>query len=404
MREYLHIILLTLLLVPLPAAAQRLPGRNDRFPGPEVVRRPLGDIDFEMLRRPDTVTVFILGDLMCHGKQMKSAHAIYAKTHRGASPENPYHYDFTGFFRRLGDRISGADVAVGNMEFPFGGLPYSGYPVFSTPDGYAQYAASEGFDVMLLANNHVLDRGTAGLRRTLEVYDKMEASSGARFTGAARNAAEEAERYPLIVDVKGIRLAFINFTYGTNSGGSEAWPRVSKIRRTEIAAAIARAREKEADIIIAIPHWGEEYQARHNSSQEELARWLADSGVDVIVGSHPHVVQDIAILEAEFEDGTPKEVPVVYSLGNAVSNQNDLPARLEGCVTLKIVPYRGGARVLSDPGLEFLWCTKPGMVDEGYSVLPVEEYIGRQDVWTVKDDYTKMVSTYDYVRKRIGLK
>ena len=126
--------------------------------------------------------------------------------------------------------------------------------------------------------------------------------------------------------------------------------------------------------------------------------------MDVIVGSHPHVVQDIAILEAEFEDGTPKEVPVVYSLGNAVSNQNDLPARLEGCVTLKIVPYRGGARVLSDPGLEFLWCTKPGMVDEGYSVLPVEEYIGRQDVWTVKDDYTKMVSTYDYVRKRIGLK
>ena len=99
-----------------------------------------------------------------------------------------------------------------------------------------------------------------------------------------------------------------------------------------------------------------------------------------------------------------KTVPVVYSLGNAVSNQNDLPARIEGCVTLKVVSHRGRARVLPDPGLELLWCTKAGMVDDGYSVLPVREYLGRQDVWKVPEDYTKMVSTYEYVRKRLGIK
>ena len=386
------------------ASAQRLPGRNDRFPGPEVVRRPMGDIDFEMLRKPDTVTVFILGDLMCHGKMMRSAHAIYSKTHPNASFENPYHFDFSTFFCRLGDRIKGADIAVGNLEFPFAGPPFSGYPSFSAPDCYAEYAAAEGFDVILTANNHVLDQGTPGLKRTLSVYDRMEASSTARFTGCARSAAEEAERYPLMVEAKGVRIAFINFTYGTNSGASSAWPRVEKIHREGIRAAIDRAKEKSADIIIAIPHWGEEYQMKHNASQGELARWLVDNGVDVIVGSHPHVVQDIELLEAESDDGTPKTVPVVYSLGNAVSNQNDLPARIEGCVTLKVVSHRGRARVLPDPGLELLWCTKAGMVDDGYSVLPVREYLGRQDVWKVPEDYTKMVSTYEYVRKRLGIK
>lgn len=392
------------LLLSTLASAQRLPGRNDRFPGVEVVRRPLGDIDFEMLRKPDTVTVFVLGDLMCHGKMMRSAHAIYARTHSGASIDNPYHFDFSTFFCRLGDRISGADVAVGNLEFPFAGPPFSGYPSFSTPDCYAEYAANEGFDVILTANNHVLDQGTPGLKRTLDVYDKMEASTSARYTGTARSVQEELERYPLIVNVRDVRLAFVNFTYGTNSGASSAWPKVEKIHRDEILAAIERAREKEADVIIAIPHWGEEYQLRHNAAQEDLARWLVANGVDVIVGSHPHVVQDIAVYQSEYEDGSPKEVPVVYSLGNAVSNQNDLPARLEGCVTLRIVSHRGKTRVLPDPCLEFLWCTKAGMIDDGYSVVPVEEYAGHPEVWKVAGDYEKMMSTYDSVRKRLGLK
>ena len=403
MREYLLVIVALCLLAP-SAYAQRLPGRNDRFPGAEAVRRPLGDIDFEMLRKPDTVTVFVLGDLMCHGKMMRSAHAIYAKTHPGASISNPYHFDFSTFFCRLGDRIRGADVAVGNLEFPFAGPPFSGYPSFSTPDCYAEYAANEGFDVILTANNHVLDQGTPGLKRTLDVYDKMESSTTARYTGTARNEMDEMDRYPLIVDVRDVRLAFVNFTYGTNTGASSAWPKVEKIRKDEILAAIERARAKEADVIIAIPHWGEEYQLRHNAAQEELARWLVANGVDVIVGSHPHVVQDIAVYQAEYEDGTPKEVPVVYSLGNAVSNQNDLPARLEGCLTLKIVSYRGKARVLPDPGLELLWCTKAGMIDDGYSVVPVEEYAGHPEVWKVSGDYEKMMSTYDSVRKRLGLK
>ena len=401
-RAYL-LVAIALLLSTL-ASAQRLPGRNDRFPGVEVVRRPLGDIDFEMLRKPDTVTVFVLGDLMCHGKMMRSAHAIYAMTHSGASIDNPYHFDFSTFFCRLGDRISGADVAVGNLEFPFAGPPFSGYPSFSTPDCYAEYAANEGFDVILTANNHVLDQGTPGLKRTLDVYDKMEASTSARYTGTARSVQEELERYPLIVNVRDVRLAFVNFTYGTNSGASSAWPKVEKIHRDEILAAIERAREKEADVIIAIPHWGEEYQLRHNAAQEDLARWLVANGVDVIVGSHPHVVQDIAVYQSEYEDGSPKEVPVVYSLGNAVSNQNDLPSRLEGCVTLRIVSHRGKTRVLPDPCLEFLWCTKAGMIDDGYSVVPVEEYAGHPEVWKVAGDYEKMMSTYDSVRKRLGLK
>ena len=135
-----------------------------------------------------------------------------------------------------------------------------------------------------------------------------------------------------------------------------------------------------------------------------MARWLARNGVDVIVGHHPHVVQDIEILEVTDEDGQVREVPVVYSLGNAVSNQNDLPARLEALVRIDIAVHGTQHKVIPAPEVTFLWCTKPGMVERSYSVLPVKDYLDRQDAWKVKEDYTNMVNTYRQVKQKTGIK
>ena len=351
----------------------------------------------------DTVSIVLVGDVMMHGPQFRDAHRQYAATHAKANPDNPNHYDFSTFFKYLEGRISNADLAIANMEFPLAGTPYSGYPAFSAPDSYPDYVVSCGFDVLLTANNHILDRGSAGLRRTIRVYDNIESETHVVYTGVSKSASDDEARYPVIVTVKGVRIAIVNFTYGTNSGGDSAWPKVNLMRKDDVAKAIARAKEQEADVIIAIPHWGVEYQHRHNAIQGEFARWMARQGVDAVIGHHPHVVQDFEVIPVEQQDGSVKEVPVLYSLGNAVSNQNDLPARLEGLAELRIATKGREVHVLPDPSVTFLWCTKPGMVEKSYSVLPVKEFLDKKDSWRNKEDYDNMVATYKSVKAKTGI-
>ena len=353
--------------------------------------------------RKDTVSIVLVGDVMMHGPQSRDAFRMYEKQHPGADRSNHGHYDFSTFFMHLQERIEAADLAIANMEFPLGGYPFTGYPAFSAPDTYPDYIVSCGFDVLLTANNHILDKGSEGLRRTIRVYDRLESSSDIVYTGVAKDSADEADRYPVILIVKGVKLAIINFTYGTNTGPSSRWPKVNLMRRDDIAAAIGRAKEKQADIIMAIPHWGIEYQQRHSREQGDLARWMAAQGVDLIVGHHPHVVQDMELLEVPREDGTLRQVPVIYSLGNAVSNQNDLEARLEAMAEVKIAVNGRLKSVVPSPTFTYLWCTKPGMVESSYSVLPVKEYLGRSDAWKVKDDYNNMVNTYHKVKAKTGI-
>lgn len=360
---------------------------------------PFEDFSF----RKDTVSIVLVGDVMMHGPQSRDAFRVYEKSHPGARREEHSHYDFSTFFLHVKDRIAQADLAIANMEFTLAGPPFTGYPSFSAPDTYPEYIISCGFDVLLCANNHILDKGSEGLRRTIRIYDTLEASHDIVYTGVSKNEAEDLSRYPVFVVVKGVKLAIINFTYGTNSGPSSRWPKVNLMRKDDIARAIARAKEQHADILIAIPHWGVEYQQRHSREQGELARWMAAQGVDLIIGHHPHVVQDYELLEVTDAEKGLRRVPVLYSLGNAVSNQNDLEARLEALAEVKVAVHGRDKRVLPRPQVTFLWCTKPGMVENSYSVLPVREYLGREDLWRVKDDYKNMVNTYNQVKAKTGI-
>lgn len=322
----------------------------------------LRPMDFFLLTpRPDTVSLFIVGDIMSHRAVSRSAET----------------YGYRSFFRHLEKDIAGADLAVGNLEFPMAGAPYTGYPAFSGPDAYADYLADVGFDVLLGANNHILDKGSAGLRRTLKVLDALNV----HYAGIAMDPARDSVHYPLIVRARGLRIAFLNFTYGTNAGPTADWPKVHYMRKEEIAQALRRASE-EADLVLVFPHWGTEYQLRHNAEQEEMARFLVEGGADAVIGTHPHVVQDV-----QYIDG----VPVIYSLGNAISNQNDLPARLELAVTLRVaVPLSGEPRLL-EPGFTWLWCTKPGMLEDSYATVRVDHPAG---AWRDTLDYRKMIETY----------
>ena len=323
---------------------------------------------------PDTVSMFIIGDVMMHSRQMD--------------------YDWSSFLEDIRGRMQKADVTVANMEFTLAGKPYTGYPAFSAPDGYEKYVRDCGADVFLTANNHILDKGTKGLERTMDIYRRMEDAGEICFTGTSSSPEDEAERYPLMLNVRGIRLAILNFTYGTNIPGGEGWPKVNRMRKEDIAAALERAKAYKADFIIAFPHWGNEYELEHSGRQEEMAEWLADNGADAIVGAHPHVVQDSTDIHG---------VPVFYSIGNAVSNMSAPNTQLELAVELKFVRDWNGDRSMLKPSVTYLWCSLPGNYTGSYATIAVKDHLGKRSMWINPYDYDKMTTTYRRVKAATGI-
>lgn len=333
--------------------------------------------------RQDTLSIRIIGDVMMHSEQIRNART------------NGSEYDFSSYFSRIGDKVREADLSIANLEFTLAGEPYTGYPCFSAPDTLATYLAECGFDIFLAANNHIFDKGTKGSDRTVGIYRKLEESHGIRFTGIAGNEEELKHNNPLIIRAKGIRIALLNFTYGTNLGLGSSWPETNYMgERGKISDAIAAAEENDADYIIALPHWGTEYILKHSQEQEDFAVWLSEMGVDFIIGSHPHVIQDY---------GTVNGVPVAYSLGNAVSNMSVANTQMGLMATIRIVRQGNGDLLTLPLELEYMWCSRPGGYDESYTVLPVAEYMARREEWQNKADYDEMAATYERIRKETGI-
>lgn len=328
------------------------------------------------LFRKDTLSICFMGDVMMHARQIENAR-------RGDGS-----YDFSTYFRHVESLIQEVDIAVANMEFTLAGEPYTGYPCFSAPDSYAEYLAGCGIDVFLAANNHILDKGSEGAARTVEIYRRLEKEKGILFTGIAEDEQAREGNYPLFIRRKGIRLALLNFTYGTNLGATAHWPRTNYFGMTsEILGAMEKA--KDADLVIALPHWGPEYRTVHSSSQEEKAHWLTENGADLIIGAHPHVVQDTTHIQG---------VPVIYSLGNAVSNMSAPDTQLELLATVRVIRHGNGDIELVEPELTWLWCSRPGGFCSSYAVIPVEEFIGTREEWLGPWEYDKMMATYERIR------
>lgn len=315
----------------------------------------------------DTLELFFIGDIMSHGAVRESAER----------------YGYDTFFKYIQDRIEGADMAIGNMEFPLAGRPYSGYPSFSGPDSYAEYLSRIGFDLLLAANNHILDKGTAGLNRTIRALESMDIP----YTGIAADAASDTLVNPMILLVKGVKIAIVSCTYGTEMSSNACWPKVNYLDKNRLGPIMERARAN-ADLVLVFPHWGIEYEHFHNAEQEEFARWLVSCGADAIIGGHPHVIQDVGRIDG---------VPVVYSLGNALSNQNDLPARLEAALTIRVVRTFGEPLKLLPLQFEYLWCTKPGMLEDSYAAVPITT---PESLWRDKADYRNMKATVSSLREK----
>jgi hypothetical protein len=250
------------------------------------------------------LSLIFTGDIMGHDPQIEGAYD---------TTTGKYNYEST--FRYIKDYIQIADIAIGNLEVTLAGPPFKGYPQFSSPDEIAYYAREAGFDILAQANNHALDGNTKGFIRTLDVLDTLKII----HFGTYRDSSERATYYPLIIEKFGIRIALLNYTYGTNGLEIPLPYIINRIDTTQIKKDIARANLVSPDLIIAFMHWGDEYERIENNSQVRLARYLVNQGVDAVIGSHPHVVQSFQYIQ-QIGD-TVRNFPVFYSLGNFVSNQ-----------------------------------------------------------------------------------
>jgi poly-gamma-glutamate synthesis protein (capsule biosynthesis protein) len=208
-----------------------------------------------------------------------------------------------------------ADFVVGNFETTLAGAEkgYSGYPLFNSPAELAAALKDNGFDLLFTANNHSMDSGADGVIKTI---DNLKAA-GLNYVGTARSQ-EEKER-GFIFFKNDIKIIFYAYTYGTNGiplpSGRDYL--VSLIDEERIKSDVYRAKNtEEADLVVVSMHWGNEYERLPAEGQRELAERLIDSGVDVVIGTHPHVIQPAEIIKTENSQGL-----VLYSLGNFISNQ-----------------------------------------------------------------------------------
>lgn len=276
-----------------------------------------------------TFTMTAIGDVMCHNTQYWDAYNQETDT-----------YDFSYVFENISHYIQASDISIGNLETSFAGKErgYSNYPTFNSPDALAYNLKDIGLDIISTAGNHCLDMGFSGLSRTIDVLD----DAGLAHLGTYKTQEERDQVF--ITDVKGVKIAFINYTYGTNGipVPSDKEFCVNLIDKDLIKKDIESAQSQDVDMIVACMHWGTEYRTTANPEQEELADFLFQNGVDVILGNHPHVLEPMEKRTITLEDGTTKDGFVIYACGNFICDQNAENTRNSIILNLTITKHSDG--------------------------------------------------------------
>ena len=253
-----------------------------------------------------SLSLVFVGDIMGHDSQIASAKVAEGQ------------YDYNPCFQFVEGIIEKADLAIGNLELTLPGKPpYKGYPQFRSPDALAKALRQAGFDLLVTANNHSNDAGLNGVVNTINTLDNL----GFYHTGTFQSAEEKEAYYPLIVYKNDFKLAFLNYTYGTNGLRTKPPSIVNLIEEKVIEADLKVAKALQPDAIIVLMHWGKEYQLIESKEQRSLAEKLFKWGADLVIGAHPHVVQPIKEYNITRPGEESKKGLIAYSLGNFISGQ-----------------------------------------------------------------------------------
>ncbi|OEH86936.1 hypothetical protein BHU72_01360 [Desulfuribacillus stibiiarsenatis] len=251
--------------------------------------------------QPKSLTIAAVGDIMVHMEQIQGAQTTV---------DGQKAYDFNPALAQISPFLKKADFIMGNLETTIAGVEnrgYSGYPEFNAPESLLFALKKAGFDYVSTANNHSLDRREKGVIKTIENLEK----AGLLFSGTARS--QEERDLHAIVERNGIKLALLSYTYGTNGipipTGKDYL--VNLIDKEKMKSDITSVRDAVDFVIVSI-HFGHEYHRKPNAQQIEISNFLVEQGVDVVLGSHPHVIQPATWIDNSF---------VIYSMGNFVSAQ-----------------------------------------------------------------------------------
>ncbi len=360
--------------------------KNDDGKDGDSTPEPVKDID---------ITLSAVGDIMYHESQIN-----------GAYDKETDSYDFKPYFDAIKPIIEAADIAVANFEGTTAGKEkrYQAYPLFNAPDDVLDAIKYAGFDVLSTVNNHTIDMRKDGVVRTIEKMDER----GLAHVGTY---VKKPDTRVLIQDVKGIKIAFLAYTEMLNGLESVMTPEdldamINVLDKTKIKEDIAYAKENKADLIVMFVHWGTEYMRTHNNAQKTWADFMISEGVDIILGSHPHVIQ-----EAEHRTLDDRKAFIIYSMGNFISNQRqeslpDDPVQIEDGVILNIKIKKSGETgktTIEDVSYTPTWvyrARQEGKSTYTYRVLPVMEYLESDEYpASIKD---RMRRSYKDTMSKLG--
>ncbi len=333
-----------------------------------------------------TITISAVGDLMCHSYQYLAAQT------------GPDSFDFNPVYRLVKKYLSDSDFTFGNFETVTAGKDkkYSGYPRFNSPDEYIAALKNAGFDLLSTANNHAFDRGVYGVLRTIKVLSENKINYNGTFIS-------QRDRDSIrIFNIKGIRVAFLAYTYGTNGNPvpNDKSYLINKIEFNLIRSDILKAREENAEIVLVHFHFGTQYKREPDQFEKNIVDSTIKYGADIIIGAHPHVIQPLQLYKT---NNTALDTGLIaYSLGNFLSNQrwrySDCGVILKISITKNIFSRRIFiSKIDYVPTWVYKGITRKGNV---YEIIPLQ-YFMSDNIYNSfsKEDFRKMFEAFNDTKK-----
>ncbi len=330
------------------------------------------------------ISFLFIGDIMGHDEQIWSAEN--RETHT---------FNYDDVFKYIKPVIGEADIAIANFEVTLSGPPYKGYPQFSSPADLASACKNAGIDYLVTANNHAADRGKKGIISTITKLDSI----GIPHTGTFLNASARDSLSPLMIYKNGTSVALINYTFSTNGLPVPEPVIVNMLDKESITKDVEKAKSKKADIIILFLHWGTEYDTIPSRAQTDMAGYFLSIGVDMVIGSHPHVIQKMIMVR----DSISKENKlIVYSLGNFISNQRK-PKTDGGSIVRVELTKENDKYSVSNAGYYLTWVYAPIVnYRKKFFILPCSEFEDKPDFFDKPEAFSLMKKFISDSRKLLN--
>ncbi len=332
------------------------------------------------------INISMVGDVLAH-------EGVY-----GSAVITDGTYTFDHLFTHIKDDISSSDIAIINQETILGGreLGLSAYPLFNSPNEIGNSCVNAGFNVILHATNHALDKGEAGIENTLNFWRTKHPQIAVLGIHATKEDYDNNSVY--IYTKNNVKVAVLNYTYSTNGIPLPYDHTVNIMKEDKIKKDLEYARNN-ADFVIVCPHWGTEYRHTPDESQIKWAQFFADNGADLIIGTHPHVIQPVKYID----NARGGKTLVYYSLGNFVSNQDTVDTML-GAMAKVTITNKGGNVHISKYAVEPLvthMLFGPGLITT-YKLEEYNDTLASQNKVSIFGEKMSMEKLYSICNEVLG--